>query len=96
MTKRQRFRKRIWDRLHNFTFVLLSAVFVAGLTLLGMVIVSALVELFFGADHWYARALEICSHLMALLIFVGSLTIDLIHQIEGTKLETSVNRLLRL
>jgi hypothetical protein len=94
MTELQRFRRKLYKRMHNFTLIILSGLYVATLSVLAMKLVSLATSLLFGDGNSFARGLEICSHIIAVLSFLASVLTDILDQIEDTKLGALIDRLL--
>lgn len=93
MTEVQRFQSQILRRLRKFTWIVLSALYVAFLTALGMKVTSLFVRFLFDGNSAFAAGLEYCEHAFAILSFVASLLSDVLHQIKGTELGELLHRL---
>jgi hypothetical protein len=92
MTENQRFRKKLTKKLHNFSLIIVSGLYVATLTAIAMKLVSLLTSLLFRNANPFAHGLEICSHLVAVLSFLASVLTDVFDQLEDTRLGCVLNR----
>jgi hypothetical protein len=75
-------------RLKKFTWIILSALYVALLTALAMKLTTLLVRFLFDGHSVFADKLEYFEHAFAISSFVASLISDLLQQIKGTDLGT--------
>jgi hypothetical protein len=94
MTELQRFRNQIFRRSIKFTLIVVSALFVATLTTVGMKATTLLVNSIFHGNSTFGDKLVYWGHTVSVTTFVASILSDLLEQMKGTELDRIVRTLL--